>query len=251
MNVPVVLVEAKHGVFIVPKDDRWVSKSLIETGDYSPAEHKLWQRFIRPGMTVFDVGANCGYFSVRMAQMVGDGKVVSVEPVLWRICAANLMLNVGKLCMVNAALSDMGGTVHMKVAEAVRNANWGALEIADGGEVEVPAITLDDVSSQHGMPHFIKLDVEGSELAVLKGGPKTLASRPMVYFENDRDDRSEALLGHVMGQGYRCYWHLPPLEPGIVSINVLALPDEAQTLPVDDLTPIRTPQDRWQALIAA
>ena len=63
--------------------------------------------------------------------------------------------------------------------------------------------------------------------------------RPPLYVENDRLDRSEALIRHLLGLDYRLYWHLPPLYnpqnffgdgenlyPNIVSVNMLALPKE-------------------------
>ena len=60
--------------------------------------------------------------------------------------------------------------------------------------------------------HFIKLDAEGMEAQVLTGAAQTTKrQRPALYVENDRKDRSVALLGTPLGMGYQLYWHLPKL----------------------------------------
>ena len=106
--------------------------------------------------------------------------------------------------------------------------------------------------------HFIKIDVEGMERAVLNGAREVIRRhRPLLYVENDRPRHSRALLSLLFGLGYRLYWHLPSLfnprnflaNPenvfgSIVSINVLAVPQErAQQLPLKE---IATPEDKWR-----
>jgi hypothetical protein len=61
-------------------------------------------------------------------------------------------------------------------------------------------------------PQVVKIDVEGMELAVLQGGETMLRrARPVIYCENDRVDRSPALVQALWDLGYRLYWHTPPL----------------------------------------
>ena len=59
---------------------------------------------------------------------------------------------------------------------------------------------------------LIKADVEGLELELLLGAERLIArDRPILYLENDRLERSEALLNHVLGLGYDVWWRVVPL----------------------------------------
>jgi hypothetical protein len=87
---------------------------------------------------------------------------------------------------------------------------------------------------------FLKVDVEGMELQVLRGAADTLRrTRPILYVENDRADRSQALMDHIVSLGYDLWWHFPAMFnphnfaaepsdifPGIVSVNLLCVPSE-------------------------
>lgn len=74
----------------------------------------------------------------------------------------------------------------------------------------VPVVSLDSLS----LPalHLLKLDVEGGELAALRGSLHTLARlAPYVYFENDSMDPTPVELLEAAAPGYRCYLHAPRL----------------------------------------
>ena len=102
---------------------------------------------------------------------------------------------------------------------------------------------------------FIKLDVEGFELAVLKGAAQTLARcRPLLYLENDRVDRSPALIEWLWNAGYDLWWHIPPLfnpqnfasSPdnvygNVASFNMLGV-QRARPIQVQGLTPVQDSQ---------
>jgi hypothetical protein len=105
--------------------------------------------------------------------------------------------------------------------------------------------------------HALKIDVEGMEAEVLRGAAATITRcRPALYVENDRRERSAALIALIGGQDYAMWWHLPPLFvpdnfageaaddfPGIVSINMLCLPRE-RAITVAGLRPVSGPDDR-------
>jgi len=85
--------------------------------------------------------------------------------------------------------------------------------------------------------NMIKIDVEGMEADVLRGSEQLLKKfKPVLYVENDRIEKSEALNELIAGFGYRMFWHLPPLfnpnnffsnnensYPNVVSVNMLCL----------------------------
>ena len=117
---------------------------------------------------------------------------------------------------------------------------FGGVSLAGqpGGET-VQVMALDQI----GLPSLslIKIDVEGMELAVLKGAVQTIAKyMPVLYVENDRKEQSPKLLAHIFSAGYRAYWHLAPLYnpknfegnqdnafANTVSLNLLCLPAKA------------------------
>ena len=82
---------------------------------------------------------------------------------------------------------------------------------------------------------LVKIDVEGMEIDVLRGGEQLLTRfKPALYVENDRLDTSEALIRLIASFDYRMYWHTPPLFnpdnffenshdlfPEVVSANML------------------------------
>ena len=99
---------------------------------------------------------------------------------------------------------------------------------------------------------LIKVDVEGMEGKVIAGALKTISRfKPLLYVENDRPDKSVALIEQIMGLGYTPYWHLPPIynpdptqEAGVVSVNMLCVPP-GKLVDVSDCIPIRSAHDDW------
>jgi hypothetical protein len=108
---------------------------------------------------------------------------------------------------------------------------------------------------------LIKVDVEGMELDVLAGAQATLARcRPILYVENDRAEKAEALVAQLQEYGYRMWWHTPPLyNPAnflanphnvfgnIASFNMLCLPRESATA-IQGMREVASPQEAAAAL---
>lgn len=125
--------------------------------------------FITPGMLVFDIGANAGYFA-REATALG-AQVVSVEPDRKHIDA----LNIPGVTPVIAAVGDEHGTRPFYLSH---NDKWSSLHAEwVTGHYGKPApdtvltevITLNMMVAEFGFPGFIKIDTEGHEAAVLRG----------------------------------------------------------------------------------
>jgi hypothetical protein len=106
--------------------------------------------------------------------------------------------------------------------------------------------------------HLIKIDVEGMEGDVISGAEQALQRlRPMLYLENDRPEKSAALIEQLLGLDYRLYWHLPQLFnpdnyfgetenlfPGIISANMLGLHRSVSQNVA--LREIESPADSWR-----
>lgn len=163
----------------------------------------------RAGETVFDVGAQQGVFTTLSAREVGaSGKVVAFEPEPgnFALLEKNIALNsVAQARALALALSDKPGTATLH--RSAFNTGGHSLETgtcADGIAVRVSTLDLVVAENKLPKPDFLKIDVEGSALAILRGGLKTLrASKPRVALELDRLGDAAAAKALLAPLGYR------------------------------------------------
>jgi FkbM family methyltransferase len=154
-------------------------------GVLEPAVQEALRRHVAPGAVVYDIGANIGFFSVLSASLAGpDGRVEAFEPVPANSSAvrANAVLNRFPTISVHeAAVSDHAGVDELCVPG---EAGWAHL--IDRGRhpqaeqlIPVRLMSLDEEieRGQLPAPDVVKIDVEGSEIAVLTGFTQTLRSR--------------------------------------------------------------------------
>jgi FkbM family methyltransferase len=166
---------------------------LIYDG-FETAEAAFVTRFLRPGMTVLDVGAHHGLYTLLASKCVGrTGRVIAFEPSPRerRRLALHLRINrCGNVDVHPCALGDRAGSAHLFLVEGIHD--WcNSLRLPNVEErtsrVTVEVWRLDHLLETIGWPRvdFIKLDVEGSELSVLKGAPQLLRGnvRPAILAE--------------------------------------------------------------------
>ncbi len=192
-------------------------------------------------MIAVEVGANIGAHTVFLAEAVGPtGQVLAFEPqrVVFQTLCANIALNsITNVHSWNTAVGNAAGEIIVPVLDYRREHNFGGLGLGHHkfGE-RVPVITLDSLK----LPacHLLKVDVEGMEQEVLEGARNTIhRSKPILYVENDREDKAAALIRCIDSLDYNMYWHTPPLYSAknysgnaenifgnIVSINMLCCP---------------------------
>ena len=150
---------------------------------------RILRHLIKPGDVVLDVGANIGYFSLLFAKWLrGKGKVHAFEPfpnTVQRL-KRNLELNPklrSLVCLHEVAISDFVGTMSMFAPD---NGNSGCNYLNPDGQGEIAVTTLDAMVRQGHFSRIdlIKVDVEGSEVALLKGAQSTFDHfRPVVMIE--------------------------------------------------------------------
>lgn len=169
-------------------DTRFKVERIMWTGIYEPPLIRLLQsRGIR-GWTCFDVGANVGAITLALVKLTApEGKVYSFEPgpPNLRRLRDNLNLNPElskRVEMVEAGVGLAPGELYW----AEEKGNPGNALLGNTGTHEIKIITLDNFVRERTISKldFVKIDVEGMELDVMKGAAETLRRfHPMLYFE--------------------------------------------------------------------
>jgi FkbM family methyltransferase len=145
-------------------------------------EYRAFKQALRPGAVALDIGANVGCYSLLFGQWVGPaGKVFAFEPSpdsfagLCRHITLNCLAEV--VIPMPAAVSDASTAVQL-----LHDSSHGSNRVIFPGEaagarptLSVPAVTVDEFCEREKiLPDLIKIDVEGSELAVLRGARRTI-----------------------------------------------------------------------------
>jgi len=238
------VVAGRDGYFLVNRKDVYVGKALEIYGEYNGLEAAFLRRFIKPGDVVVEIGANIGSHTVGFAKAVGaQGRVFAFEP--QRACYALLQAQVAlnRLSHVVVAFNEGVGRERGRLWVPPINydstGNFGGVML---GQQQSPAaqpvdiVTIDERLGDQKCA-LIKIDVEGMEEDVVRGGLVTIGKhKPVLYVENDRADKSPSLVKLILELGYRAWWHMPPLfrkdnffnvkenaYGEIVSINMLCL----------------------------
>ena len=161
-------------------------------GVAEPVVQRVLQEHLAPGDTFYDVGANVGFFSLLGARLVGpEGIVVSFEPAKQTadVLRKNVRLNnFEHICVIQRAVSDEVGTVDLLVGPLSQTAHLaGTAPVADAEVAEQVQVATIDALTEAGeipAPTFIKMDIEGAELAALRGMRQTLSRhRPTLLCE--------------------------------------------------------------------
>lgn len=216
-----VHISLKNGVqFWWDTHDKYSLLCLPLYGFYEPESTGIALKLIKKGNTVFDIGANFGWYSCHFAKEVGEtGRVHLFEPTdtineLNNNVSLNAFLD---RCILNkVALSDKTGTSAFFIPDKM---GTGAASLEPTGldsvhSTAVSVITLDDYAETKNIKKidFIKMDVEGAELLVLKGAKKVLKNfAPPIMLEIVREGvkrfnhTPEDIIEYLGGFGYTLY----------------------------------------------
>jgi FkbM family methyltransferase len=206
--------DCRHGRLNYLLHDAYIGRSLHVYGEYSEGELELFRQLLRPGDVAVDVGANIGALTVGLGRMVAPGgAVIAFEPqrTIFDILRQNLQSNgLANVTAYRRAVGSQPGSIRVPPLDYAGPENFGGVSLggAHGDQVEV--VTLDSLN----LPRLrlLKVDVEGMEHEVVLGAQATIARlQPALYIENDRNDRSRALISLLFDIGYRLWWHITPL----------------------------------------
>lgn len=160
-----------------------------------------------------DVGANIGNHSIYFSRFFGCVRAFEPHPVTFEILNINAKLY-HKIEAFNCGLSEVSGYVEMEE----NSTNLGGSRIVSHGSFKVKVCRLDDIDLNPSKIKLIKLDVEGHEAAVLRGGSNLIAvAQPIILFEAHLNDFNGPMeeVEILSALGYRFVW-MKPLGSGII-----------------------------------
>jgi FkbM family methyltransferase len=178
-KVPVLEMPARF--MYVRAEDGGVAHQLIMYRQYEPYESKLVREYLKPGMTVYNIGANLGYYTLLASECVGPhGSVYAFEPapenfeLLKRTATENKLANVE---LFPSAVGATSGAATLSLSRT--NSGDHQLQmVVTRDHIVVDVISIDAfVSEGHAPPDAIIMDVQGAEFDVLKGAFELLASK--------------------------------------------------------------------------
>jgi FkbM family methyltransferase len=208
-------------------------------GTSEPLIQDVFAEHVPSGGVVWDIGANIGFYSLIAARLVGDGQVVAFEPLPANLAAItkNAALNgITNVTCSGVALGDSEGTADLQIHS---RQTWAKLdtsadtafqqELQATGSIRVEVSTIDAQLRQHPVPGLVKIDIEGAEVAALRGASRLLAEhRPTIICE--LHGTNEAVCDLLESHGYA----LSTIEtPGVPprqakwDVHVLAVPPSA------------------------
>lgn len=164
-----------------PEDD-YISMPVYCDGVYEGPTTNLLAKQLRPGMTVVDLGANLGYFTILSSFLVRDGPVYAFEPVPhnFSLLQKNIQIN-RRRCIspFRLAVSNVSGMADLYLS----GTNPGDHRLApEPGEarasVSIATTRMDDVFGSERRVDLVKIDVQGAEGRCLEGMEMTIRSNP-------------------------------------------------------------------------
>jgi FkbM family methyltransferase len=209
-----IWVQIQHG----PSEGLWIrlnprTGQSVQQGIGEPQVQKALLDHLRSGMTVYDIGANIGFFSLMAARIVGPhGNVISFEadPEIASRLRENLARNQFTHAQVEQkAVWSESSAVTFERVDPNTSPDRGLGHVTTSGttpdSIIVEAVSLDQYTASHPPPDFLKCDVEGAEVAVFQGAAKLLSSkRPILLVEMHSPENHRTLLEKFAGYGYRC-----------------------------------------------
>jgi len=240
-NLKIFISPNKRFIYTLNNGDRFylcddeISRSIYVYNDFENVNRAYWDGLIVPGMTVLDIGANWGVYSVAARRLMGvSGMLISFEPNLdeFNKLKDNIKLNKfndQNVTLINSAVGDIKGEAKFYIPPSFKGAygSMGRPKIEeDCKEVNVPVVTIDETLSDLDIRQVdvIKVDVEGAEIKVLQGMRRTLVERSPTVLMEVSDKRTNVfgykaneLCKFLMDIGYNLY--LPVIKNKTISLE--------------------------------
>jgi FkbM family methyltransferase len=192
-----VINDLKYALF---PNDNAVSSSIINGWQYEPYMFEFLNKNLidTNGKDIIDIGANNGSFAIDFAHLVGDnGKVHSYEPqrlVYYQLCGNVFMNGLNNVYCHNLAIGSCVDSVYIETPDYFEKGavNFGNVKVGKNGDMIIQ-MPLDAFENEYKDVVFIKIDVQGYELNVIKGAENIISKhRPYLFVEFEEDLLNEA-----------------------------------------------------------
>jgi FkbM family methyltransferase len=194
----------------------WSRYRSFVYGTWEPNVIRAVTETVKPGMTIIDIGAHIGYYSLLFAKCVGPrGRVFAFEPLPgnFALLQKNVRLNnLRNVHVLNQAVFSCTQEITIAVPDDQPNPGNGSMHHEAGHKhYRVEAISMDDFCEKLALrPEILKMDVEGTEYDVLIGAKETINRyRPSLLIELHHFDGNLAanLVPELLaGWGYQSQW---------------------------------------------
>jgi len=166
-------------------------------------------------MLLFDIGAHYGIFSLAAVHAGGRAVAVEPSPAAAQMISIQAAINrcAENIQVVRAAVSSESGTMGLLSSGVFSDGYFRVARNRPTSElIQIPTLTIDELTQQFGPPTHIKIDVEGHEMAVLQGGRVALARHsPLLFLEIHNEmvasegGDPDAVLDELAGIGYNTF----------------------------------------------
>ncbi len=218
-------------------DDTSLTPSLAMDGFWEAWITLALGRMLRPGSYYVDVGANCGYYSVLMADALqGEGRLAAVEAnprlagLLEKTMKANGLDKVTKVVQ-KVATDGVHGNINLIIPEATNLGGASICRQQEDGDavVEVRTTSIDELTKSWPRVDLVKIDAEGAEPNIWQGMKKTVEKNEnlivLMEFNQMRYDDGKELLEDIISKGFPLRYIDYDSEIKEVTIDVLMDPD--------------------------
>ena len=184
------------GIYYLPKYayQDVIRNEIIKNRIFDKKIFDLGKKFIEPGTSIIDAGANYGQMSILFSKVCDNCNVHSFEAseYIFKILEKNIRLNATNIIPINCALSDISGEEYLAEPDLTYTGTYGALKIQidtknkDLNKNKTQIKKIDDFSFDKRIS-LMKIDVQGWDLKVLNGSIETIKKNRMpIIFEYEK-----------------------------------------------------------------
>jgi len=183
-----VLTTTERGLLMACSHENYIEREIMTTGRFEADSTAVVEREVTPGQLVFDVGSNIGYYTMLLADLVGPtGAVHAFEPTAWAYQRSlrNLLMN-PRLLDVPVAAHQLGLLARAQEFVSAIESRFSAKVLAHSQPERMRFTTIDAYCADRDITHidFMKIDVDGHDVGVLRGAERTFAAhRPTLLCE--------------------------------------------------------------------
>lgn len=217
---------------------------------YGPRKNEtivpLIYRYAKPGTATIDVGAHNGYFTICLSDAVGSNGTVhafEASPVIYAELERTIEINrLHNVQSINKAVSDTTEAIQFYLAP-----NWksevSSMRPGEGSRLTIDATSLDAVMPETKTVSFVKIDVEGAEMKVLKGMSSIISrNHPVMVIEvsdpwlKELGSSSAEVFEFLHANNYqifeiRKHGHVEIIAPPAKQIDALCIPRRPDQIP--------------------